>query len=111
MSVLWTTTDPSAMLTGPDTELQQLRTNLRWVVSITTDPALCLAGLAHAQDLPALQLVVLLNIRQGLGPQLGGVEPLPQVPALGLGQLALGTLTPCAVLFALPMEMNLLLHY
>lgn len=69
-------------------------------------------GLAHAQDLSALELVVFLNIRQGLSPQLGGVQPPLQVLALGFGgEMALGVLTPPDVLFAFPTEMNLLLNY
>lgn len=70
-----------------------------------------LARLAHAQDLPAFQLVRLLNVRQGLSAKLSGVKPFFQVLALGLGgELTLRILTPYDVLFTLPTEMNLLLH-
>lgn len=68
--------------------------------------------LAHAQDLPALQLVHMLDVRQGLGAQLGSVEPPLQVFAFGLGgELALRVLAPQDVLLTLSTEMNFLLHY
>lgn len=68
------------------------------------------ARLAHAQDLPALQLVIFFDICQSLGPQLGSMQSFLQVLALGLGrEVALGVLAPCDVLFAFPTEMNSLL--
>lgn len=75
-------------------------------------PALGPGRLAHAQDLSAFQLVRLLNVRQGLSAQLGSMEPLLQVFALGFGgELALRVLAPQDILLTLATEMNFLLHY
>lgn len=44
-----------------------------------------MTALAHAQNLPALQLIVPLQVCQGLCPKLGCVQACLQVPALDLG--------------------------
>lgn len=70
-----------------------------------------LAGLAHAQDLSAFQLVIFLQVGQGLSAQLGSMKPLLQVFALGFGgERTLRVLTPHDVLLTLSAEMNFLLY-
>lgn len=77
----------------------------------TTHSSVSLAGLAHAQNLSALQLVVFFDVWQGLRTQLGSVKPFFQVFAFGFGgELTLGALIPHDVLLTLSSEMDFLLN-